>query len=61
MKPTRPLNSGSTDYSKLQFIDNECKLILTVGKKVFKLLDHQTVFLDQTSQWVSGKIPTILL
>lgn len=52
LKTTRPLNCGSTDYSKLQFIDDESKLVLTVGKKVFKLLD-QAVFLDPTSEWVS--------
>lgn len=54
LKSTKPSNSGSTDYSRLQFMDNDSKLVLTVGKKVFKLLDHQTFFLDQTSDWVSS-------
>lgn len=50
---TRVQNLKNNEYTKLQFSNEESKLVLTVGKKEFNHFDHQTVFLNPTPEWVS--------
>ncbi|CAH1156068.1 unnamed protein product [Phaedon cochleariae] len=46
LKTTRIQNNKNNEYSKIQFSTEDSQLVLTVGKKEFNHLDHQTVFLN---------------
>lgn len=43
----------SNDLTKLQFHNEDNKLVLTVGKKEFNHFEHQDVFLKSDGSWVS--------
>ncbi|CAG9862365.1 unnamed protein product [Phyllotreta striolata] len=50
LKTTRIQNNKNNEFAKLQFTTEDNKLILTVGKKEFNHSDHQTVFMNPTSE-----------
>ncbi|CAH1966174.1 unnamed protein product [Acanthoscelides obtectus] len=54
LNTTRIQNNKNNEYTKLQFTNDESKLVLTVGKKEFNHSEHQTVFLEPTSEWESA-------
>ncbi|KAJ8985047.1 hypothetical protein NQ317_016958 [Molorchus minor] len=54
LKATRVQNNKNNEYTKLQYVNDESKPVLTVGKKEFNHLDHQTVFLNPTPEWLKS-------
>ncbi|KAJ8917854.1 hypothetical protein NQ315_010767 [Exocentrus adspersus] len=52
LKSTRVQNNKNNESTKLQYTGEDSKLILTVGKKEFNHSDHQTIFLNPTSEWL---------
>nr|CAH7722026.1 unnamed protein product [Callosobruchus chinensis] len=52
LNTTRIQNNKNNEYTKLQFTNDESQLVLTVGKKEFNHSEHQTVFLEPTSEWL---------
>ncbi|CAH1115157.1 unnamed protein product [Psylliodes chrysocephalus] len=54
LKTTRIQNNKNNEFTKLQFTTDDSKLVLTVGKKEFNHSDHQTVFLNPTSEWLKS-------
>lgn len=53
LKSTRVQNNKNNESTKLHYTNEDSKLVLTVGKKEFNHSDHQTIFLNPTSDWVS--------
>ncbi|XP_056637779.1 inositol polyphosphate-5-phosphatase A isoform X2 [Diorhabda sublineata] len=51
LRTIRVQNNKNNEYTKLQFMTEDSKLVLTVGKKEFNHSDHQTVF---TSEWLKS-------
>ncbi|KAI4462124.1 trisphosphate 5-phosphatase [Holotrichia oblita] len=54
LQSTRIQSNKTSEFTKLQYTNNDSKTILTVGKKEFNHQDHQTVFLSPNETWLKS-------
>lgn len=52
LTPVRIQNNKKTEFTKVQYNNDDSETVLTVGKKEFNHSDHQNIFLENDECWL---------